>query len=151
MMKMAENKLPKSKKEFIELFGTGAKYPIKLDGETAWKFYNDLTPKQKESCFRIRETTIKALSEAKINDIIVNIAKIDKTYLEVILKSTEEKVALIDSLKTNVNLKDIYDAKTTERLALNKAKKTEEKSTESVFDTSGVGALIKANCTLKLP
>jgi len=85
----------------------------------------------------------------KIIIIVVRIAKIDKTHLEVILGNAAEKIKLIDSLKTDEKYSEIYTNQIISKLALNVANKTEQEDTEVKFDTSGVGDLIKANCTLK--
>ena len=85
----------------------------------------------------------------KIIIIVVRIAKIDKTYLEVILGNTAEKIKLIDSLKTDEKYSEIYTNQIISKLTLNVANKTELEDIEVKFDTSGVGDVIKANCTLK--
>jgi len=143
-------KLPKTKKEFTDMFGDGFKYPIKLDAETGWAFYNDLTAKQKESCIEAVSIETKALTKGTINDICVDIARIDKTHLPIILESKASKVKLINTLKSDENYIHLFDKTILKRLAINLKNKDKETKTGTKFDTGGAGELIRVNCTLKI-
>lgn len=144
-------KKPENKKEFMDLFGDGFKYPIKLDKEQAWILYSELTAKQKDSFFRIRESKLTALSEKSINDLIVNVCKIDKTHLDKILLDLNGKVKFLDSIKETKKYNDLFTSKIKDKLALNVSGKESIKDQELVIDTGSIGDLIKENCTLKLP
>lgn len=137
-----------NKPEFLKVWGDSFKYPIKLDAEDGFKVFTNATTKQKESFFKDREIVLNPLSSAKINNLIVLTAKIDKVNLEHVLEEQPAQIKFLDSIKNTEKYAEIFDKNTLESLKLSVEGKAKITSTEKVVDTNGIGNIIKENCPL---
>ena len=80
--------------EFNEIFGSGAKYPIKWDSKEAWRVYGNLTAKQKPSMFKKVNIKLLCLKSKDITLIVQKLAKIDKVHMDLILNDDSENIKI---------------------------------------------------------
>lgn len=141
-----------NKNQVSKIFGTGFKYPIKFDsngkkGLSFWNFYNGLTAKQRIAVIKDKTEKIVQLSSNAISGLITEICKKDQKYLPMIIKSEQERVEFLDSMKTTY--KDLFTKKVISKLALNlNPNKKESQIVIPDIDTGKIGEIIMANCSL---